>query len=41
MVLESDSEREETETGKHWTNSTQSQPCAPLIHRITGGGRVL
>jgi len=36
MVFESDSVKEETETDKQWTDSTQSQPCAHLIHRITG-----
>jgi hypothetical protein len=34
-VLESDSEKEEKE--KQWTDNTQSQPHAPLLHRITGG----
>jgi hypothetical protein len=38
-VLESDSEKEEI--SKQWTDSTQSRPCAPLIHNCTGGERVL
>jgi hypothetical protein len=33
-VLESDSEKEETESDKQWTDSTQSEPCAPLIIHI-------
>jgi len=40
-VLKSDSENEETEADKQWNYNIQSWPCAPLIHRITGGGRVL
>jgi hypothetical protein len=36
-VLESDSEKEETETDKQWTDNRQSYPCALLMHRITGG----
>jgi hypothetical protein len=29
------------ETDKQWTDNRQSQPCAPLIQRITAGGGLL
>jgi len=38
-VLESDSKKEETDKQK--TDNRQSQLCAPLTYRITGGARVL
>jgi len=34
-------EETDTETNNGLTDNRQSQPCAPLIHRITGGGRML
>jgi len=40
-VHESDSEKEEKETDKQQNDNRQFQPGAPLIHRITGNGRVL
>jgi hypothetical protein len=40
-VLESDSEKEDTETDQQWTDSTQSQPCAPVMHKIAGARKVL
>jgi hypothetical protein len=40
-VLESEGEEEKTETAKQWTDNRQSKPCASLIHRFIGCGRVL
>jgi hypothetical protein len=42
-IPESDSEkkRQKIETDKQSTDNRQFRPCAPLIHRTTGGGRVL
>jgi len=38
---ESDSIEEETETDTQWTDKTQSQTCAPLVHMCIGNGRTL
>jgi len=38
---ESESGKGKTETGTQWTEKMHSQPFAPLLHKFTGGGRVL